>query len=280
MKYTSNYNLKKPEGTDVVNIDDFNDNADTIDQQLKNVDNSKVDKVAGKQLSTEDYTTTEKTKLAGIAANANNYVHPTTAGNKHIPTGGSVGQILKNTASGTATWQNETITPIANNLTTTVAGKALDATQGKVLKDDLDEHKAELATQDEAGHIKLSDIPMPTKEDIGLSEVTNHLQFHKDNYGNIITKASSFTLSLAEENTVLSVTAAATITIPNNTTVSMPIGTQITVIANTTANVTFVPASGVSLYSKDTKRIIDGQYASATLIKSGANIWQLIGALK
>ena len=38
----------------------------------------KVDKVAGKQLSTNDYTTTEKDKLAGIAAGANNYTHPTT----------------------------------------------------------------------------------------------------------------------------------------------------------------------------------------------------------
>ena len=36
----------------------------------------KVDKVIGKQLSTEDYTTTEKNKLSGIANNANNYVHP------------------------------------------------------------------------------------------------------------------------------------------------------------------------------------------------------------
>lgn len=39
-------------------------------------DSTKVDKVSGKQLSTEDYTTEEKTKLAGIAANANNYTHP------------------------------------------------------------------------------------------------------------------------------------------------------------------------------------------------------------
>ena len=38
------------------------------------------------------------------------YTHPTTAGNKHIPTGGTVGQVLKNTASGTVTWQNETDT--------------------------------------------------------------------------------------------------------------------------------------------------------------------------
>ena len=36
----------------------------------------KVDKVAGKGLSTEDYTTAEKQKLAGVAAGANNYQHP------------------------------------------------------------------------------------------------------------------------------------------------------------------------------------------------------------
>lgn len=36
----------------------------------------KVDKIAGKGLSTNDYSDAEKTKLAGIAAGANNYVHP------------------------------------------------------------------------------------------------------------------------------------------------------------------------------------------------------------
>ena len=40
--------------------------------------NNKVDKVSGKQLSTNDYTTTEKNKLAGIESNANNYSHPST----------------------------------------------------------------------------------------------------------------------------------------------------------------------------------------------------------
>lgn len=67
---------------------------------------NKVDKVEGKQLSTEDYTTAEKTKLSGIADNANNYTHPTTAGNKHIPAGGTPGQILVNTGDGTAEWQD------------------------------------------------------------------------------------------------------------------------------------------------------------------------------
>ena len=39
---------------------------------------NKVDKVSGKGLSTEDYTTTEKNKLANIEDGANNYTHPAT----------------------------------------------------------------------------------------------------------------------------------------------------------------------------------------------------------
>ena len=48
----------------------------------------------------------DKTKLNGIATNANNYVHPTSAGNKHIPFGGSSGQVLCWSANGTAEWGN------------------------------------------------------------------------------------------------------------------------------------------------------------------------------
>lgn len=44
--------------------------------QGKLLNESKVDKIAGKGLSANDYTTAEKTKLSGIATNANNYVHP------------------------------------------------------------------------------------------------------------------------------------------------------------------------------------------------------------
>ena len=35
MKLTTNYSLKKPEGSDVVNIDDFNYNADIIDSAIQ-----------------------------------------------------------------------------------------------------------------------------------------------------------------------------------------------------------------------------------------------------
>lgn len=66
-----------------------------------------VAKETGKGLSTNDYTTAEKTKLSGIATGANNYTHPTTSGNKHIPSGGSSGQILRWGADGTAVWGND-----------------------------------------------------------------------------------------------------------------------------------------------------------------------------
>lgn len=82
-----------------------NDYTTAEKQEVAKIAN-KVDKVKGKQLSTEDYTTAEKTKLQGVAANANNYVHPTTAGNKHIPAGGTAGQILVNNGNGTAEWQD------------------------------------------------------------------------------------------------------------------------------------------------------------------------------
>lgn len=65
---------------------------------------SKVDKELGKGLSEANYTETEKQKLSGIADNANNYVHPTTSGNKHIPAGGASGQILTFSEDGTAQW--------------------------------------------------------------------------------------------------------------------------------------------------------------------------------
>jgi hypothetical protein len=78
MEYTENYNLKKPEAEDFYNIEDFNENMEIIDGELKNLEDNKVDKIPGKGLSTNDYTTEEKNKLAGIEAEANKYVHPST----------------------------------------------------------------------------------------------------------------------------------------------------------------------------------------------------------
>ena len=60
---TTNYKLIKPDPTDAVDINNFNDNADILDETLFN----KVDKVKGKGLSTNDYTNTDKQKVNTIA---------------------------------------------------------------------------------------------------------------------------------------------------------------------------------------------------------------------
>lgn len=66
-------NITVPTKTsDLTNDSDLATNA-SVDTKLED----KVDKVSGKGLSTNDYTTAEKTKLAGIAEGANNYSHPT-----------------------------------------------------------------------------------------------------------------------------------------------------------------------------------------------------------
>lgn len=58
---------------------------DTITKvEVENLLNNKVDKVSGKGLSTNDFTAAYKTKLDGIAANANNYVHPNDANTRHV----------------------------------------------------------------------------------------------------------------------------------------------------------------------------------------------------
>ena len=81
---------------------------------------AKVDKVNGKQLSSNDYTTAEKNKLAGLS----NYSHPTTSGNKHIPAGGAAGKILGWASDGTAQWvdDKDTIYGVFKGATTSADG--------------------------------------------------------------------------------------------------------------------------------------------------------------
>ena len=61
-----------------------------------------------------------------ISATDTVYTHPTSAGNKHIPTGGAAGQFLRYSSSGTATWATPSYT--TNTNTTYSAGTGLDLT--------------------------------------------------------------------------------------------------------------------------------------------------------
>ncbi|RHU94314.1 hypothetical protein DXC04_10955 [Dorea sp. OM07-5] len=67
----------------------------------------------------------DKKKLDGVEEGANKYVHPTTSGNKHIPSGGSPGQILRRSEDGTAAWgaDNDTTYDVFEGATGTHKGK-------------------------------------------------------------------------------------------------------------------------------------------------------------
>lgn len=114
-----------PEAYDTLKeIADYIASDSTAMQALNKAILNKVDKVDGKGLSANDFTTVLKTKLEGIAAGATKveksttngnvkingvetqvYSHPATAGNKHIPAGGAAGQsLVYGGSSGTAAW--------------------------------------------------------------------------------------------------------------------------------------------------------------------------------
>ena len=76
---------------------------ETVEEKLKNATTEKDGR-----MSAED-----KKKLDGIAEGANKYVHPTGSGNKHIPSGGSAGQVLRWSADGTAVWGEDKDTTYA-----------------------------------------------------------------------------------------------------------------------------------------------------------------------
>lgn len=96
MKTTGNLGLKKPDGTDIVDITDLNGNMDILDTAVKAVQDHAADTVKhitamertawNAKASTSVATTTvaglmagaDKSKLDSVAQGANNYVHPST----------------------------------------------------------------------------------------------------------------------------------------------------------------------------------------------------------
>lgn len=130
---TPNYHLAKPLQEDFYDINVPNENMDKIDTALKGLEDGKVDKVAGKQLSTNDFTTPEKTKLQNIAAAAQENVIEKVRVN---------GVLVPPDASKTVNVTIPAATPVVNSLTSTSTTSALSAAQGKVLKDLADGHIA------------------------------------------------------------------------------------------------------------------------------------------
>lgn len=124
-------------------------NDDTDNDQsarIKALELGKVDKVEGKELSSNDFTDAYKTKLDGIAAQANKYVLPTataeTIGGVKVGvnisySNGTISLSKANVTSalGYTPPTADTKVTINNTLTSTSTTEALAAAQGKALKD-------------------------------------------------------------------------------------------------------------------------------------------------
>jgi hypothetical protein len=92
----------------------------------------------------------------GIPAQDTVYTHPATHSADMIvdgTTNKAYTATEKNKLAGIETGANKTT--IVNNLTETIPGKTLDATQGKVLNDNLVSHKEKTATENDLGHVKV-----------------------------------------------------------------------------------------------------------------------------
>ncbi|HZK00688.1 MAG TPA: hypothetical protein VFC79_11800 [Tissierellaceae bacterium] len=155
-----------------------------------------IDKVPG-----ITYTAGTNVQITGntISATDTIYTHPTSAGNKHIPSGGIEGQILRNSASGTVTWdtlelpegvdlstkQDKLIA--STNITIAADGKTISATDNnttysEITTAEIDAGTAQTLRTITARRLKYATdkiqtiISALTKTDVGLGNVTNDKQ--------------------------------------------------------------------------------------------------------
>lgn len=85
-------------------------NADSATKATKDSDNQQINTtyIKGLSVSGKTITYTKGNGTTGtITTQDTVYSHPSTSGNKHIPAGGSSGQILRWSADGTATWGSD-----------------------------------------------------------------------------------------------------------------------------------------------------------------------------
>ena len=145
------------------------------------------------------------------------------------------------------------------------AGLATDAvTTAKILDANVTVDK--LAT-DSVTQVKIADRA------VGSTELTNLT-------GNTQT-GTSYTIVLADAQkfVTMSNASASTWTVPPNSSVAFTIGDQVNVVQLGAGQVTITAGAGVTINSEGSKLKLKGQYAAATVLKTGTDTWVAIGNL-
>ena len=93
-------------------------------------------------------------------------------------------------------------------------------------------------------------------------------------------QTGSYTLVLADAGKVVTMTVASanTLTVPTNAAVAFPVGSTVTVIQGGAGITTLAGAGGVTVNSFNGLDL-SGQWAAATLIKTGTDTWVAVGNL-
>jgi len=97
----------------------------------------------------------------------------------------------------------------------------------------------------------------------------------------IVEQIASHTLVLSDAGAVveMNVASANTLTVPTNATVPYPIGTTLLVVQTGAGQTTIAGAGGVTVNAANSALKLASQWATATLIKRGTNLWMAAGDL-
>lgn len=138
-------------------------------------------------------------------------------------------------------------------------------------------------------------IPSPTTGTVvflrqdGSGNTINQIQYYSAagawvNYidAQLVAKTANYVLALHDSGKTITMnsSSAVTVTVPTNDTAAFPVGTVITVIQTGTGATSFVQASGVTIRSKNSYKVLNTQYSGAQLVKLETDIWVLLGDLK
>jgi hypothetical protein len=114
-----------------------------------------------------------------------------------------------------------------------------------------------------------------------VTDLTTTVNTKANKLATFVTVSADYTILASDAGKVLQCTNDVNtdieITVPD--TGDLAVGTQIAILRNGEGAVTFKPATNVTINSAEDLLDISVQYASAALIKMGANTWQLIGSL-
>ena len=95
-----------------------------------------------------------------------------------------------------------------------------------------------------------------------------------------ITAGGTLTLDDLGKVLLINNSGAFSLLVPNDSEANFSIGDRVDILqTGSTANVVTVGAGNATLYAESNKYKLNGQYAAATLIKTAASTWVLIGNL-